>query len=202
MEVHEKITEIVAMVDSARTMPMSSTAMVNKQQLLVLLDEVRECLPENLRAAEAVLGQREALLVEARGNAEKVVGEARDEHARLVDDHSVTQAARIEADEILRVAHDQAQAIRDDADDYVDAKLARLEVAAQRIVETVRDGREQLQHPTPFDELAHRRNGHELDERADAGGADVVVGDGALADDGDAAGASEEVTVAETKHAP
>ena len=162
MEVHDKIAEIVTMVDSARTMPMSSTALVNKHQLLALLDEVRENLPENLRAAEAVLGQREALLIEARGNAERIVHDARSEHARLVADHTVTQAARREAEEVLQLAREQAETIRSDADDYVDAKLARLEVAAQRIVETVRDGREQLRRPTPYAELNHRRNGFEL----------------------------------------
>lgn len=162
MEVHDKIAEIVTMVDSARTMPMSSTALVNKHQLLALLDEVRENLPENLRAAEAVLGQREALLMEARGNAERIVHDARSEHARLVADHTVTQAARHEAEEVLQLAREQAETIRSDADDYVDAKLARLEVAAQRIVETVRDGREQLRRPTPYAELNHRRNGFEL----------------------------------------
>jgi cell division septum initiation protein DivIVA len=160
MEVHDKIAEIVALVDSARTMPMSSTAMVNKQQVLTLLDEVREGLPANLQAAEAVLGQREALLIEARGNAERVLANAQAEQARLVADHTVTQAARIEAEEILRQAREQAENIRSDADDYVDAKLARLEISAARIVETVRDGREQLRHPTAYEELSQRRNGH------------------------------------------
>jgi cell division septum initiation protein DivIVA len=159
MEVHDKLGEVVTLVDSARTMPMSSTAMVNKQQLLAMLDEIREGLPGNLRAAEAVLGQREALLMEARGNADRIVANARAEQAKLVADHTVTQAARSEAEEILRVAREHADAIRADADDYVDAKLARLEVAAQRIVETVRDGREQLRHPTSYDEIAHRSNG-------------------------------------------
>lgn len=166
MEVHEKIAEIVALVDSARTMPMSSTAMVNKQQLLALLDEVREGLPGNLQAAEAVLGQREALLIEAQSNADRIVSNARSEHARLVADHTVTQSARIEAEEILQLAREHADTIRSDADDYVDAKLARLEVAAARIVETVRDGREQLRHPTPYEELAHHRNGRALAESA------------------------------------
>lgn len=160
MEVHDKIAEIVALVDSARTMPMSSTAMVNKQQLLALLDEVREGLPANLTAAEAVLGQREALLLEARGNAERLLANAQAEQARLVADHAVTQAARMEGEEIVRQAREQAENIRSDADDYVDAKLARLEISAARIVETVRDGREQLRHPTAYEELSQRRNGH------------------------------------------
>ncbi|PZF83270.1 hypothetical protein [Jiangella anatolica] len=172
MEVHDKIAEIVALVDSARTMPMSSTAMVNKQQVLALLDEVREGLPANLQAAEAVLGQREALLIEARGNAERILANARSEQARLVADHTVTQAARVEAEDIVQQAREQAENIRSDADDYVDAKLARLEIAAARIVETVRDGREQLRHPTAYGELSQRRNGNpvvvpQLDGTAD-----------------------------------
>lgn len=169
MEIHDKIAEIVKLVDGARTMPMSSTAMMNKQQLLALLDEVREHLPENLQAAEAVLGHREALLIEARGNAERIVANARSEQARLVADHAVTQAARIEAEDILKQAREQADAIRSDADDYVDAKLARLEISAARIVETVRDGREQLRHPTAYEDLAHHRNGHEPADRQDRG---------------------------------
>lgn len=169
MEIHDKIAEIVKLVDGARTMPMSSTAMMNKQQLLALLDEVREHLPENLQAAEAVLGHREALLIEARGNAERIVANARSEQARLVADHAVTQAARIEAEDILKQAREQADAIRSDADDYVDAKLARLEISAARIVETVRDGREQLRHPTAYEDLAHHRNGREPADRPDRG---------------------------------
>jgi hypothetical protein len=154
MEVHDKIIEIVTFVDSARTMPMSSSAVISKSELLSKFDELRALLPENLQAADAVLAEREALLAEARMNAERLVAEAQAEHARLVDEHSIMVAARIERDELLAAAQEEAASIRRDADDYVDTKLAHLELAAQRIVDTVREGRDRLQTRTPFDELA------------------------------------------------
>lgn len=200
MEVHEKLAEIVEVIDTARSMPMSSTVMVNKQQLLALLDEVREGLPGNLQAAEAVLGQREALLIEARGNADRIVANARAEHARLVADHAVTASARIEAEEIVRLAREQADAIRSDADDYVDAKLARLEEAAQRIAETVRDGREQLRNPMSYDEVSRRRADWQPDgpgAEAEEAAPDDVVDE----DIGDTTRAGAEAEATETSQA-
>ena len=61
MYVHDKLDEIVAYLESARAMPMSSSAVVNRSELLARLDAVRAMLPGSLRAAEMVLDQREEL---------------------------------------------------------------------------------------------------------------------------------------------
>lgn len=153
MEVHEKITEIVDLVESARSMPLSSSVLVNKAELLRLLDELHQRLPDNLSAADAVLAQREALLAEARGNAERLVDKARAEQARLVADHTVLAVAREDAGRLRAQAQEEAMAARRDADDYLDAKLAHLELAAERIADTARSGRERLRGTTPYEQL-------------------------------------------------
>jgi phosphoglycerate-specific signal transduction histidine kinase len=154
MEVNEKLDEIVGFVEAARTMPMSSSAMINKQDLIAMLDELRERLPANLQAADAVLAEREGLLIEAQENAAAIIADARAEQARLVADHEVLVEARIERDRIVDIASEQAAGLRHDIDHYVDAKLANLEAQAERIAETVRSGRDRLRRKTPFDELA------------------------------------------------
>lgn len=177
MEIHEKITEIIDFVESARSMPMSSSALLNKPEMLRLLDELREVLPENLNAADAVLAKREAILAEARGNAERLIEQGRAEQARLVADHAVLAVARDDAHRVRTEAQDAAAAAKRDVDDHIDAKLAHLELAAERIVETAREGREKLRRTTPYDELAVDRT-PELTEAAGAGDTDPddVVG--------------------------
>lgn len=157
MEIHDKLTEIVEYVEAARAMPLSSSALVNKPELLRLIDELRTSLPANLEAADAVLAKREAILTEARGNAERLIEQGRVEQARLVADHAVLAVAREDAHRVRTEAEDAAEAAKRDVDDYMDAKLAHLELAAERIVDTARQGREKLQRTTPYDELAAAR---------------------------------------------
>ena len=154
MDVHDKIDEIVKFLESARTMPMSSSAVVNRPDLLRMLEELRAMLPGSLRAAEAVLDQREALLAEARTNAERLIATGQQEHERLVSEHSVLVAAEAKAEEAVAAVAEKADEMRRQVDDYVDAKLAHLELSVDKILETVRQGRERLRGPSAYAELA------------------------------------------------
>ncbi|WP_166351852.1 hypothetical protein [Phytoactinopolyspora limicola] len=154
MEIHKKLDELAGLVESARTMPMSSSAILNKNDVLSLVNQVRNLLPESLAAADTVIEQREELLEEARGNASKIINDARAEQARLVGDHTVLIEARRERGRTLEQTRQELEAMRVALDDHVDAKLAHVEVIAERIVETVREGRDQLRRTGPYDELA------------------------------------------------
>ena len=153
MDVHDKLDEIVAYLESARAMPMSSSAVVNRSELLARLDAVRAMLPGSLRAAEMVLDQREELLAEAKANAERIIEAATQEQERLVSEHSVLVAAESKAEEIRAAAIAKVDDMRGQVDDYVDAKLAHLELAVDKILDTVRQGRERLRSSNAYGEL-------------------------------------------------
>lgn len=144
MKIDGKLDEIVSFIDSARTMPMSSSAMINKGELTALIEDLRELLPHDLQAADAVLAEREAIIEEARYNADRMVADARAEQAKLVADHEITAEARSERLRLLEAAQESADAIRKGVDVHVDAKLASLERAAVALAETARNGRQQL----------------------------------------------------------
>ncbi|HEX6577780.1 MAG TPA: hypothetical protein VF082_05375 [Jiangellaceae bacterium] len=153
MDVHDKLDEVVAYLESARAMPMSSSAVVNRTELLARLDAVRAMLPGSLRAAEMVLDQREELLAEAKANAERIIESATREQERLVSEHGVLVAAETKAEEILATAIAKGDDMRGEVDDYVDAKLAHLELAVDKILDTVRQGRERLRSSNAYGEL-------------------------------------------------
>ena len=67
MDVHDKLDDLSALVENARAMPMSASCVVNRGQVLDLLDEVRALLPDSLAQADDVLADREELLDQARG---------------------------------------------------------------------------------------------------------------------------------------
>jgi hypothetical protein len=150
----DKLDELVALVESARGLPVSSSVIVNKAELVRLLDELRELLPEDLVEAQTVLDRRDQILTEAVSNAERLLTAAAEEQRRLVSETEVVQEARVEAGALIQAARGQAEQMARDIDKYVDAKLAHLEVSITKLLDTVRQGRERLAQPELYAELA------------------------------------------------
>ncbi|MFH8786535.1 ATP synthase F0 subunit B [Streptomyces roseoverticillatus] len=144
MDVQKKLDEIVATVTAARSMPMSASCVINRAELLALLEELRAGLPGALARAQEVVGDREQLVAEAREEAERIIESARAHRGSLISDTEVARQSQEEADRILAEARRQAEEVRTEADDYVDSKLANFEVVLTKTIGSVDRGREKL----------------------------------------------------------
>ncbi|WP_371565544.1 ATP synthase F0 subunit B [Streptomyces canus] len=144
MDVQKKLDEIVSTVSGARSMPMSASVMVNRAELLALLEEVRQALPGSLAQAQELIGDREQMVEQARQEAERIIGQAHAERGSLISDTEVARRSQAEADRILNEARQEAEEVRAEADDYVDSKLANFEVVLTKTLGSVGRGREKL----------------------------------------------------------
>ncbi|MER6785063.1 ATP synthase F0 subunit B [Streptomyces sp. NPDC000658] len=144
MDVQKKLDEIVTAVSSARSMPMSASCVVNRADLLALLEEVRAALPDSLAQAEELIGGREQMVEQARAEAERIISTAHAERGSLISDTEIARRSQAEADRILAEARKEAEEVRAEADDYVDSKLANFEVVLTKTLGSVGRGREKL----------------------------------------------------------
>jgi vacuolar-type H+-ATPase subunit H len=153
MTIHDKLDEVVATVEGARAMPMSASCIVNRTELLAELEELRAMLPGQLAEAQVVLQSKATVVEEGRGEAQRIIDEAKRERARLIARTEVAQEATLEAERIVAEAEDEATKMRDDVDDYVDTKLANFEVVLGKTLAAVERGREKLRGRHPLDDL-------------------------------------------------
>ncbi|MFF4187378.1 cell division initiation protein [Streptomyces sp. NPDC001691] len=144
MDVQKKLDEIVEVVGSARSMPMSASCVVNRADLLAMLEEVRQALPGSLAQAQELIGGREQMVEQARQEAERIIESAHAQRGTLISDTAVARQSQDEADRILEEARREAEEIRAEADDYVDSKLANFEVVLTKTIGSVDRGREKL----------------------------------------------------------
>ena len=144
MDVQKKLDEIVSAVSGARSMPMSASCVVNRAELLSMLEEVRAALPDSLAQAQELIGGREQMVEQARQEAERIIETAHAERGSLISDTEVARRSQAEADRILTEARQEAEEIRAEADDYVDSKLANFEVVLTKTIGSVGRGREKL----------------------------------------------------------
>ncbi|MEU8505493.1 cell division initiation protein [Streptomyces brevispora] len=144
MDVQKKLDEIVEAVGNARSMPMSASCVVNRADLLAMLEEVRQALPGSLAHAQELIGGREQLVEQARQEAGRIIETAHAERGSLISDTEIARRSQTEADRILGEARKDAEEIRAEADEYVDSKLANFEVVLTKTIGSVDRGREKL----------------------------------------------------------
>jgi hypothetical protein len=131
-------------VQQARAMPMSSSVLVNRAELLDLVEQAHDVLPTQLTRADEVLADADAARVQAQADADAVLARARDRAAQLVDAQEVVAQARERAELIVREAEQTAEMLRRDADDYCDRRLADFEIDLGRVLSQVQAGRAKL----------------------------------------------------------
>ena len=153
MEAQAKLDQVTAMVESAKSMPLSASVLVNKSEILALLDELRALLPEELREAQWVIKDRDEVIEGGRKEADRIVADARTEAARLVSRTEVMQQATKEAERVVEEAKENARQMKLEAEDYVDAKLANFEVVLHKKLGAVERGRDKLRGRHELEEL-------------------------------------------------
>ena len=144
MDSVENLTSAITMVEEARGVPLSASCVVHRGEMLELLDEAREALPNDLESAQKLIAARDAIIEEGRVSAEQMIAMAREDVARMVEQTSIVQMARDEARKILDEARTLGDQEKQEVEEYIDGRLATLEVILNKTQDAVARGRERL----------------------------------------------------------
>ncbi len=153
MDVQERLTELAVLIEDAKSMPLSASCIVNRPLVLDLIDEIRHMLPESVHRADALLADSEAVVLEGRREANRIIDRARSEADRLTSQHEVYLAAVAEAQALRSQVELESDRMRRETDDYIDAKLAMFEITLQKSLQIVDRARDRL-HGQIYQELA------------------------------------------------
>jgi len=144
LDIEGLLRQAFDLVDHAKAMPLSSSVMVSREELSGLILDALDRIPEEIRQARWVLKEREEMAARQQREADLLMDEVRTQAERMVSRTEVVRQARIEAQRVIDAADDEARRLRMEADDYCDQKLAGMEIALDRILRTVQEGRQRL----------------------------------------------------------
>ena len=144
MDLAARLQQLEDLVRDAKSMPLSSSALLNREEVLELVAEMRESLPEEIKQARWVVKDREELLAKARHEGEAIVEAAHQEQLRMARKEEVVARAHQEAERIQQEADGDARKVRLEAEDYVDAKLAQFEIVLRKLQEEAQGSARQL----------------------------------------------------------
>lgn len=156
------------LVEQSRSIPLSSTVMVPKHEIVELLDDALAALPEDLKRARWLLRDQDLFIEEKKREADQMLEEARVRVQQMAAKEEVVRQARLQAAKILEEANDEARRRRHELDDYCDFKLGEMELVVDRLLKTVVAGRNRLK---PIVEAGQTPlAGSEADEDSDGSG--------------------------------
>lgn len=144
-QVERVVRQLIDLIEAARPVPLSASSMINKDEVLDLLYEVSERLPDELRAARWLLKEREDFLARVRREGDDIIDQAAGRAEAMVARTEVVKAAEARARRIVDGAEAEARRLKHEAEDFCDQRLASFEAVLEKTLKVVTDGRSRLQ---------------------------------------------------------
>src|SRR3954447_1740622 len=136
-----RVAELIA---NAKSLPLSTSVRIEKDEVLELLQEAIDRLPEELRQARWLLKEREEFLDKVQREGDDILEAARVRAERMVQRTEIVRQAQHTAQITVERAQDESRRLRHEAEDYCDQKLGSFETVLDRTMKTVQAGREKL----------------------------------------------------------
>jgi hypothetical protein len=115
-------------------------ALVDRDAVLDLVDQLRAAIPEEVQAAKRINSEGERILEKAQEEATRIVSRAQEQAAFLISERGLTEAAEDESRRIIAASHAAAEETQAGADSYAVQLLLALETEAEKALAGIRKG--------------------------------------------------------------
>lgn len=143
------IDDMLAYLQEAKSMPLSTNVLVEKDVFTEMLERLRSELPDELRAARWMVREREAFIARTNERAHEIIERAKSESRRLVSESYVLAEAVEEANILVRRAEGEARRLRLEAEDEIERQLEEIEGLMAELLTRTHAAREELHRSRP-----------------------------------------------------
>ncbi len=155
MDIIKLIEEMEDVLDEASAVPFSKKVMVEREELLAILKDMRENLPNEIKQAQWTNSEKNRIIDEANKEsenirtqaykeAEKIDQEARTRFETMINEHDVTIAAQKKAEEITSQAENNARLLKNQSIQYIDEMLETTQEKLRSLVDELESNRNEL----------------------------------------------------------
>jgi len=151
MEIFTLLEAIEEILGESKKMPFSNKYVVDREEILDIVKEIRLKLPDELKQAKWVKEERTRIIEEAQKEGEDIVKEAENRIISMIDEHEITRKAYDQKNEIIETANEMSREITKGTKDYADGILENLEnaindinISIAKALETIEQNRNEL----------------------------------------------------------
>lgn len=127
MEIFTLLEAIEDLLEESKKIPFSNKCVVDKDEVLDIVKEIRLKLPDELKQAKWVKEERTRIIQEAKKEGEDIVKEAENRIIAMIDEHEITRKAYDEKQRIIESANEIAREMSEGTKEYADNILSEIE---------------------------------------------------------------------------
>jgi cell division septum initiation protein DivIVA len=146
MDIQHLIDRLEQSLNESRRVPLTTSLIVDEDRIFNIIDQMRVSIPEEVKRAGRVEAEKDRILAQAKEEAERIRGLAKQEAIELVKRDAITASAQQRAENIIERARRDADNLRHEADVYVMDVLSKLEEDLLRSLSVVRNGMRKIEH--------------------------------------------------------
>ena len=155
MEILNVIDKLEAAIEQSKTIPLLNRALIDREDVLATIEELRINLPDDMKQARIIKDERKRIIAEAQCEADEIIKDAEAKTQKMVDEHEITKKAYEQANQIIAAAQKNSRELRMGARQYVDSLFADTDAKltkAQSIIRKARaDVRQEASKPAIAD---------------------------------------------------
>ena len=144
MEIFNLLETIEDMLENSKTLPFTSKAVLDKDELLDIIKEIRLKLPEELKQAKVIKEEHDRIIEKANEEAKEIVKEAENRIISMIDEHEITKKAYEQKNKIIENANDMAREISNGTKAYAVNILAGVQVTLEVALKVIQNNRKEV----------------------------------------------------------
>ena len=141
MEILKMIDLLEDKVEQSKTIPLLNRALIDREELLAAIEEIRLNIPEDMKQARLIKEERKRIIAEAQTEADEIIKNARVKTEKMVDEHEITKKAYEQANQIVAAAQKNSRELRMGARQYVDSLFADTDAKLTKAQSIIRKAR-------------------------------------------------------------
>jgi polyhydroxyalkanoate synthesis regulator phasin len=150
-DIYHLIDRLERLLNESWRMPLSAYLVINEDDFLDVIDQMRTAIPKEIKDGEKVQRERDRIIAQSEEEGERIVQLAREEASKFVEEHEIIRAAQQRANTIIERAQRETEVLKSGADEYarqvlvsLDEQLGTLEEQIAALLTIVRNGLETL----------------------------------------------------------
>ena len=138
------LEDLESLVLNASKMPFTSKKMIEEEELLQIIDDLKASMPEELEQSQKVLAEKDKIIADAQRHADSMVAQAKDYIAKLTEESELVRQAQEQANQIVVSATKSSDELKSSSITYAGDVLKYVETTLQKTLASIQQNRESL----------------------------------------------------------
>lgn len=140
------VDRLEELISTATRVPFSNRVMIEEEEFLAIIDQLRLAVPQEVKQARRVVLERQKVITEAQAEADRILSIAKERAEYLMNDQGLVNEAKARSEELLRQSKDQAKRSMGEVDVYALQMLTQLENVLQDSLQQIKQAKDVVSH--------------------------------------------------------